>query len=73
MFWELSFAEPASTSVLEVLGEGSGGSEVIYRSTTATNSVSLQRNRNPSYWKGVQFVIRRLEDLAGGRWQPGPP
>jgi hypothetical protein len=32
--------------------------------------VSLQRARNPVYWKSARFVLRRLGDLAAGRWSP---
>ena len=43
---------------------------MIYRSLSATDPVSLQRTRNPVYWKSARFALRRLEDLAAGRWSP---
>jgi hypothetical protein len=70
LFWELFFAEPASTSVLESAVESPDRRRVLYRSCTATDPVSLQRTRNPVYWKSARFVLRRLEDLASGRWNP---
>jgi hypothetical protein len=70
LFWELSFAEPASTSVLEAVVEGPEQHRVLYQSSTATDPISLQRTRNPVYWKSARFVLRRLEDLAAGRWSP---
>ncbi len=70
LFWELFFAEPASTSVLEAGAESSKERRVLYRSVSATDPVSLQRTRNPVYWKGARFTLRRLEDLAAGRWSP---
>jgi hypothetical protein len=71
-FWELFFGEPASTSVLEMLTDDSTLSGVIYRSVSATDAVSLQRNRNSSYWKSARIVLRRLEGLAAARWTPDP-
>jgi hypothetical protein len=71
-FWELFGGEPASTSVLEIFEQGARRGWVIYRSVSATDPVSLQRNRNDGYWKAAKFVLRRLEDLAAGRWTPAP-
>jgi hypothetical protein len=70
LFWELFHAEPASVSALEMRADSSVPSRVIYRSASATDRISLQRNRNPSYWKASRFVLRRLEDLARSRWTP---
>jgi hypothetical protein len=70
LFWELSFAEPASTSVLESVSRRPEERRVLYRSWTATDPVSLQRTRNPVYWKSARFVLRRLDDLAADRWSP---
>jgi hypothetical protein len=74
-FWELYFAEPVSTSVLEAVDGNAKERRVLYRSWTATDPVSLQRTRNPIYWKSARFVLRRLEDLAAGQWSPeiAPP
>jgi hypothetical protein len=72
LFWELSRGEIASTSVLEILAGDHGTSGAIYRSVTATDPVSLQRTRNPVYWKSARFALRRLDDLAAGRWTPEP-
>jgi hypothetical protein len=70
LFWELFFAEPAATSALEAVVGESKQRRPLYRSWTATDPVSLQRTRNPVYWKSARFVLRRLEDLAAGRWSP---
>ena len=70
LFWELFFAESASTSVLEAVAGSPKERRVLYRSWTATDPVSLQRTRNPVYWKSARFALRRLEDLAAGRWNP---
>lgn len=65
LFWELFRGDREFESVLEVVG-----GPVIYRSTSSTDPVSLQRNRNVAYWKGARFALRRLEDVANGRWRP---
>lgn len=70
LFWELFFANPASASVLEYVAPRSEERRVLYRSWTATDPVSLQRTRNPVYWKSARFALSRLEDLAAGRWSP---
>ena len=62
---EMAAGATASESVLEVVG-----GDVIYRSVAAVDPVSLHRNRVPALWKGARFAIRRLEDVASGRWQP---
>lgn len=70
LFWELYFAEPASTSVLESVTRGPEERRELYRSYSATDPVSLQRTRNPVYWKSARFALRRLEALAAGTWSP---
>jgi hypothetical protein len=70
LFWELFFAEPASTSVLEAVVGDTKERRLLYRSWTATDPVSLQRTRSPAHWKSACFPLRRLEDLAAGRWSP---
>jgi hypothetical protein len=70
LFWELFFAEPASASVLEAVAGSPRERRVLYRSWAATDPVSLQRTRNPVYWKSARFALRRLEELAAGRWSP---
>jgi hypothetical protein len=72
LFWELSRGEPASTSVLEIVSSDGGATTAIYRSVAATDPVSLQRTRNPVYWKSARFAMRRLDDLAAGRWTGEP-
>ena len=65
LFKELASGTAASETVLEVVG-----GDVLYRSIAATDVISLNRNRVPVLWKSARFVIRRLEDLASGAWQP---
>jgi hypothetical protein len=69
IFGELTRAKPATASILDAALPG-GRRAVIYRSYTATDPVSLERTRNPTYWKSASFVLRRLHDLSSGRWKP---
>ena len=70
LFWEVFSAEPASEAALEAVDETPEKRRVLYRSATPTDPISLQRTRNAAYWKSARFVLRRLEDLAAGRWAP---
>jgi hypothetical protein len=70
LFWEVFSAEPASKAALEAVDQTPEERRVLYRSTTPTDLISLQRTRNAAYWKGARFVLRRLEDLAAGRGTP---
>lgn len=63
-FWEVMQARPVTGSVLQVLTEDLDAGEVIYRSHSRTNPLSLSLNRNPHYWKTAAFVRRKLEDLC---------
>lgn len=66
LFRELSSGAAVAETVLEVVG-----GDVIYRSVSATDAVSLHRNRVPVHWKSARFAVRRLEELASGCWRPG--
>jgi hypothetical protein len=68
LFDELVRAQRTAETVLESLDPS--GARAIYRSAVTADAVSLQRGRNAAYWTSAPFVIRRLEDLAAGRWQP---
>ena len=70
LFWEVFSAEPASETALEAADATEKGRRVLYRSATPTDPISLQRTRNAAYWQSARFVLRRLEDLAAGRWTP---
>jgi hypothetical protein len=69
LFDELARAERTAETVLESLD--ASGARAIYRSEVTADAVSLQRGRNAAYWTSAPFVIRRLEQLASGRWEPG--
>ena len=69
LFAEHAAGVPDTETALEILDHDGG--RVIYRSTGVTDVVSLNRSRVPAYWKAARFALRRLEDLANGRWDAG--
>ena len=62
-FWEVYEGCPRTGSMLQILNEELDGGKVIYRSTSATDMISLQRSREGVFLKSTAFVIRRLRDL----------
>lgn len=68
LFWEIYDGNPVSGTTLQVLTEELDGGRVIYRSFSATDPVSLYRNRNETYWKTSAFMLRRLRDLHHRGW-----
>ena len=63
LFWEVYERNPVSGAVLQILTESLDGGHVIYRGLSATDTMSLYRNRNGTYWKAAGFFARRLHDL----------
>jgi hypothetical protein len=68
LFWELYEKNPVSGIMLQVLSEQLDAGKVLYRSISATVPESLYLNRNATYWKGTEFVMRRLSDLHTYGW-----
>jgi hypothetical protein len=68
LFREMAAGVGEAEVALEILDED--GARIIYRSTGVTDPVSLHRTRVPAYWKSARFALRRLDDLASGRWDP---
>jgi hypothetical protein len=68
LFWELSARAPVVECTVEM--QNGNGTAEIARSTSRTDVISLERNRNAAYWKGAELVMRSLDDLASGRRQP---
>jgi hypothetical protein len=63
LFWEIYDGAPVSASALQRLTGDPDGDEVIYRSSSATDPISLHRSRTRVYWKSAEFVVRKLRDL----------
>lgn len=69
LFWEIYEQNPCSGVILQVLSDKLDGGRVLYRSRASTEPNSLYLNRNPVYWKGAEFVMRRLRDLHSLGWE----
>jgi hypothetical protein len=69
LFWEMYEGNALSGSVLQVLTEDLDGGRVIYRSLASTHFASLYKNRQATYWKSAEFVVRRLGDLWREGWE----
>jgi hypothetical protein len=69
LFWEIYERNPVSGTILQLLSESLDGGHILYRSISATNFSSWFRNKNSTYWKTAEFVIRRLRQLYAEGWE----
>lgn len=65
--WEFLEDYPVTGSMLQVLTEQLDGGNVLYRSYSQTDPVSIQSNMNKVYWKTLSFVPRMLKRLYDDR------
>jgi hypothetical protein len=63
LFWEIYDGAPVSGSALERLTNEQAEGDLIYRSFSATDPISLHRSRTRVYWKSAEFVARKLRDV----------
>jgi hypothetical protein len=63
LFWEIHDGVAVSESSLLRLTGRPEADEVLYRSTSATDRISLHRSRARIYRKSAEFVVRKLRDL----------
>lgn len=68
LFWEIYEKNIRSETKLIILTEKPGIGKTIYRSASPTIFRSLFLNRNATYWKSSEFVLRRLRDLYQKGW-----
>jgi hypothetical protein len=73
LFWEIYEGTRVSESVLLRLTEEPGAGQVIYRSFSAIDPISLQRSRARTYWNSAEFVVRKLRDVHRDGELPGHP
>ncbi|MFD2036367.1 hypothetical protein ACFSKL_16300 [Belliella marina] len=59
-FWEVMLGWSETGSVLQILSDKLDDGEVIYRSWSRTDPLSIHRNANKVYWKSLYFVPRQL-------------
>jgi hypothetical protein len=62
-FWEVFENHPVTGSVLQILTEDLDSGRIIYRSSSTTDPLSVNRNRENYFWKTLLFIPRRLEQL----------
>jgi len=65
-FWEVMLGWPSTGSVLQILTDKLDDGQVLYRSWSQTNPLSVHRNANKVYWKSLYFVPRLLQRLQAG-------
>ncbi len=63
-FWEVMKGSSVTGSVLQILGEKLDAGQVLYRSWSRTDPVSVNRNAQKVYWKSLYFLPRILRLLA---------
>jgi hypothetical protein len=63
LFWEIYDKAPVSGTVLCRLTEEPDAGDLIYRSFSATDPISLHRSRTRIYWKSAEFVVRKLREV----------
>ena len=51
---------PVTGSILQVITEDLDNGDVLYRSWSCTDHLSINRNRNNFYWKSLAFLPRKL-------------
>jgi hypothetical protein len=68
LFWEIYEKNPVSGTILQALSEQLDGGRVLYKSFSRTDFSSLYVNRNATYWKTSEFVLRKLRDVAHHGW-----
>jgi hypothetical protein len=61
--WEVLLNWATTGSVLQVLTEDLDGGQVLFRSQSKTDHLSIRRNRNAMYWKTLSFLPRALRQL----------
>ncbi len=67
LFWDIYDAAPVSGTVLEAITDPSEPPLALYCSYSATDQISLRRNRDPTYWKSARIPVRSLRELHAPR------
>jgi len=61
--WESIEGWNETGCILQILTENLDGGEVLYRSWSQKEIISVNRTINNFYWKAVSFIPRKLEEL----------
>ena len=62
-YWESMQSWPETGSVLQILTEDLDNGQVLYRSYSCTENMSVKGNKNNYFWKSLSFMTRKMEDL----------
>jgi hypothetical protein len=62
-FWESMESWPTTGSILQILTEDLDNGQVLYRSYSSTDNMSIQDNRSNYYWKSLSFMTRKMKEL----------
>lgn len=62
-YWESMESWNETGSVLQILSEDLDNGQVLYRSFSSTNSMSVRDNKNNFFWKSLSFIPRKMEEL----------
>jgi hypothetical protein len=68
MFWEIYEGSPVLGTSLEAITDPLEPPLALCRSYSATDEISLRRNRDPAYWKSARFPVRLLRELHADGW-----
>ena len=62
-YWEVIEKNNVTGSILQILNEDLDNGQILFKSFSATNKNSINKNRNNFYWKSLSFLPRKLEEL----------
>lgn len=62
-FWQVYFGWPVTTMVLQMLDKDGGRPQVLARSISGTNRLSVKLTRSSAYWNMLSLLPRKLEQL----------
>ncbi len=62
-WFEVLNHHPVTGSILQIITEDLDNGDVLYRSWSGTDHLSINRNRNNFYWKTLSFLPRKLKEL----------
>lgn len=62
-YWESMQGWPETGSILQILTEVLDNGNVLYRSYSSTNSMSVTDNASNYFWKSLSFMTRKMEEL----------
>ncbi len=68
-FWEVMKNQKETGVVLQILNENLDNGTILYKSYSLTDKISVNRNVNRCYWKGLSFLPAKIKELyiLGGK------